>query len=203
MKILFSFVLSLALMVSQACADIMLTTTPGLSFEENSGTQSFQLLAQAAPSDAAIVALLSTVTIDSGTAGLGVFTIPISYASNFNAANVNVVGSSGVLDPIDPRIAYLSLDFTSPQAIPTGSPGVFGTFTFNVNGLSPGFYGILLSDAASDGPNVVTTNGGFTITTAIPEPTSILTTSLLVLGATLMRRPRVTFSSSKKTSAEV
>jgi hypothetical protein len=197
MKVLFSCVLSLALIVSQACADIALTTTPGLSFAQNSGTQSFQLFGQAAPGDASVIALLSTVTIDSGTPGLGVFTSPISYASNFNAANVNG-SSSGVLDPIDARTAYVSLDFTSPQAIPTGSPGVFGTFTFNVNGLIPGFYGIILSDAATDGPNVVTTNGSFEITgvSAVPEPTSILTASSLGLGAVFFRRRRTKVSKS-------
>jgi hypothetical protein len=202
MKILFSCVLSLALMVSQVCADIALTTTPGLTFAQNSGTQSFQLFAQAAPGDASIIALLSTVTIDSGTPGLGGFTGPISFASNFNAANVNPF-SSGVVDPLDSRIAYLSLDFTSPQAIPTGSPGVFGTFSFNVDGLNPGFYGILLSDAASDGPNVVTNSGGFTITgTAVPEPTSILTAASLGMGGVFFRRRRVKVSKSKKASVQ-
>jgi len=104
---------------------------------------------------------------------------------------------------LDPRTAYVSLDFTSPQTVPNLAPGVFGTFTFNVNGLNPGFYGIVLSDAFTDGPNVVTTNGGFTITgvSGVPEPTSILTASSLGLGGVFFRRRRAKVSKSKKLTA--
>ena len=188
MKVLLGSLLCLALAVSHASADIMLTTTPGSTFLQNSGVQSFQLFGQAAPGDLPTQFLLATVTIDSGTPGLGVFTAPISYASNFNASNVNAIGSTGVLEPTDARIAYVSLDFTAAQLFPTGSPGVFGTFSFDVNGLGPGFYGILLSAAESEIP-VVTTNGGFTIS-AIPEPTSLLITSLGLAGVFCRRRVR-------------
>ena len=204
MKSLFSCFLTLVLMIGQASADISLTTTPGLTFAQNSGIQSFQLFGQSAPGDSPTQFLLSTVTIDSGTPGLGVFTAPISYASNFNAPNVNALGSTGVLEPTDARTAYLSLDFTSPQLFPTGSPGVFGTFSFDVTGLDPGFYGILLSAAESEIP-VVTTNGGFTITgiSAVPEPTSIVTASSLGLVGVLFRRRRAKVSKAKKTVAKV
>ncbi len=200
MKILFSCVLSLALIVSQACADIALTTSSGLSFVQNSGAQSFQLFAQGAPLDNPIIAMIGTIKIASPTPGVGIFTSPISYTSNFNAANVNG-SSSGVIDPLDARISYLSLDFTSPQAIPSGSPGVFGTFTFNVNGLLPGAYNISFEDAFTDGPLI---NGGLNGTagsfniTAVPEPTSILTAATLGFAGLFHRRRRAKVSKSKK-----
>lgn len=192
MRVLFGCVLSFAFVVSQASADIMLTTTPGLSFAQNSGVQSFQLFGKSAPTDPAIIALIGTITIDSGAPALGNFTSPISYILNLDASNVNG-SSTGVLDPIDPRIAYLSLDFTAPQLIPTAAPGVLGTFNFDTNGIVPGTYGILLSALASDGPNVVGTDGSFTIT-AVPEPSSIFVTGL-GLSAIVFRRRRYSISS--------
>lgn len=192
MRILVSLFIGFALCVGQVRADIALTTTSGLSFAQNSGNHTFQVFAQGAVSDPSILALISTITIDSGTVGLGNFVSPISFASNFNPSNVNG-SSSGLLDPLDNRVAYLSLDFTNPQAIPTGSPGVVGTLTFNVNGLAPGFYDILLSDFASDGPPVTATNGQFQITgiTAVPEPSSVLTgVSLGALSVFYRRRRR-------------
>lgn len=187
MKVLFSCFLSLAFVVSQASADIMLTTTSGLSFAQNSGIQSFQLFGKSAPTDPAIIALIGTIAIDSGLPALGIFTSPINYSFNLDASNVNG-SSTGVLDPLDARIAYLSLDFTAPQLIPTGAPGVLGTFNFNTNGLAPGTYGILLSALASEGPNVVGTNGSFTIS-AVPEPSSIFVTAL-GFGTIIFRRRR-------------
>ncbi len=192
MKVLISSFLFLALVVGQAGADLMLTTTSGLSFLQNSGTQSFQLFGKSAPTDPAIIALIGTIAIDSPAVGLGNFTNPISYVLNLDASNVNA-SSTGVLDPIDARIAYLSLDFTAPQLLPTVTPGVLGTFNFDTNGLAPGTYNILLSALASDSPNVVGTNGSFTIT-AIPEPSSILVTGL-GLGAIVFRRRRYAISS--------
>jgi len=185
MKVLFGCLLSLAFLVGQASADLMLTTTSGLSFVQNSGTQSFQLFGKSAPTDPAIIALIGTITIDSGAPALGNFTSPISYVLNLDSSNVNV-SSSGVLDPLDPRIAYLSLDFTVPQLIPTAVPGVLGTFNFNTNGLAPGTYGILLSALDSDGPNVVGTNGSFTI--SVPEPSTILITGIGLIGVYARRR---------------
>lgn len=192
MKIFTSCLLSLVVFVSSVSADIALTTTSGLSFAPNSGTQNFQLFAQGEASDPSIIALIATIKIGSPTPGVGVFTSPISYASNFNAPNVNG-SSSGAIDPLDARISYLSLDFTAAQPMPSLAPGIFGTFTFNVNGLLPGIYNINFEDAATDGPTV---NGGFNGTagtfeiTSVPEPTSILTTATLGFVGLFYRRRR-------------
>lgn len=200
MKIFTSCLMSLAVFVSSVSADIALTTTPGLSFAQGSGTQNFQLFAQAGVADPSIIAMIATIKIASPAPGVGVFTSPISYTSNFNAPNVNG-SSSGVIDPIDARISYLSLDFTAPQAVPTVTPGVFGTFTFNVNGLSPGAYNINFEDASTDGPTINGglngTAGSFTITgvAGVPEPTSIFTATTLGFAGLFYRRRRTVSAS--------
>jgi hypothetical protein len=192
MKFLTSSLLALAVLVSSVSADIALTTTSGLSFVQNSGNQNFQLFAQGGVADPSVIAMIATIKIASPTPGVGIFTSPISYSSNFNAPNVNG-SSSGVIDPLDARISYLSLDFTAPQAIPSMTPGVFGTFTFNVNGLLPGIYNIDFEQASTDGPLI---NGGLDGTagsfeiTAVPEPTSILTTATLGFAGLFYRRRR-------------
>ena len=172
---------------SSVRADIMMSTTSGLSFVENSGSQSFQLFGLSTPTDPTITSLIATVTINSGTLGLGNFSSPISFSSNFNPSNLNPA-SSGSLDAVDPRIAYMSLDFNAPQLIPNSSPGVLGTFAFNVNGLLPGLYGIRLSDLATDGVAITGINGQFEIVT-IPELSTFLATGL-GLGFVFYRRRR-------------
>lgn len=183
MRLLMCCVLSVVT-ISPVCADIMLTTTSGLSFAQNSGIHSFQLFGKSAPTDPAITSLISTITIDSGTSGLGIFTSPISFTSNFNPSNLNAA-STGSIDSLDARIANLSLDFNAPQLIPSVSPGVLGTFNFNVNGLGPGFYSILLTENNSDGVGVTGVNGQFEIV-SIPEP-SVLGATVIGIGIIFFR----------------
>ncbi len=93
MRLLMCCVLSVVT-ISPVCADIMLTTTSGLSFAQNSGIHSFQLFGKSAPTDPAITSLISTTSIDSGTSGLepGFYSI---FLTDNSSDGVGVTGLNG------------------------------------------------------------------------------------------------------------
>lgn len=135
-----------------------------------------------------------------------------AYATNFLTADFEVSGGANFTDPagtfgqpgqvgagnVDPASAfvgqsnqaYLSLDFTTSQTIPTTFQEIV-TVSFDTTGLAPGTYDVSFLDIQAQGSGYSGTGGSFTIAaTAVPEPTSFALVGLAGAGAYIWRRRR-------------
>jgi hypothetical protein len=159
-------------------------------FVENSGIQEITMLARSTSADS-LISYIADFELLAGNFSL----VPMSFngPSRLGSGNIDPA-SIAFRDTTDPKFAYLSVDFSSPQLFPnTFQP--FATLNVNVHGLSPGNYQFRVNFAEGNAGQIPvgTPTGSFTIV-PIPEPSGAIMTSLAVgLVAHRRRRKRATY----------
>lgn len=137
--------------------------------------------------DAADTGIVSTA--DFALSG-GIFTSPnagtFGLAGMIGNGNINAAGSSFTRDPGNNSLANLSIEFNVSQLFPAANQ-LFATLAIDTTGLADGTYNINITNADLDG-NIGTFSGGTFTINAVPEPTSILTAGVGLVGLWYGRR---------------
>ena len=169
--------MGLFLFASQANAAVILSFGTG-TFEQNSGVQFVDVFARATAPEttSSFVAdfTLGGARFDSPVAGT------FGFAGSIGAGFLDPA-SSFTVDSIDPRVAYLNLDFATPQALPSVNT-LIARLGIQTNAASLGTFNISADNVATPAGLGSAAAGSFTIITAVPEPTSMALVGLVFGG---------------------